>query len=414
MSKKFVFLTGSTGLLGSYILRNLLRRREKVALLVRPGKKLTAEQRIGKMLDAWERFQGESLPRPLVFSGSLQKTDWFAPHLSWFADSCHSIIHCGASLTFYGAPDAEPWISNIQGTRRILELCQAAEIRNLHYFSTAYVAGSSPQFFENDLQVGQTLRNDYEQSKFDAETLVRAAKIDSLTVYRPSIVVGDSETGYTSTFHGFYAVLKLAHTLVRRLPLGSTNGRRLLSILGMNGGERKNFVPVDWVADVFQHVYQNRDLHGKTYHLTSSQPPSLADFVDVVQDAVETFSELARGDDPQKASEDWFFRNYLSEVQIYRAYLQDDPQFDCENTQWAAPHLPCPVVDRELMLFLARYAILSQFGKRKDFVERSLVERAWEERSWDIPQVEGGGVRRREMSPGEMSPGKWANVRKEE
>ncbi len=377
MRKNYVFLTGATGLLGCYILRDLLRRRQKVAVLARPDKKRSAEQRIGKMLLDWERCSGEALPHPLVFSGSLQQNEWFRPHLNWFAESCHSLIHCAASLTFYGPRDAEPWTSNIRGTRNVLELCREAEIHDLHYFSTAYVAGSSTHFFENDLDVGQKLRNDYEQSKFEAEKMVRSAEgINRLTVYRPSIVTGDSQTGYTTTFHGFYAVLKLAHTLVQRLPLGSTSGRRLLGMLGMTGEEHKNFVPVDWVADVFDHIYQHPELHGKTYHLTSPEPPSLADFVDVVQDAVETFSELAREGDPRQASEDWFFQNYLSEVQIYRAYLQDDPKFDSTNVQAAAAHLPCPVMDRELMLFLARYAILSQFGKKKQFVDQAAVRPA--------------------------------------
>ncbi len=377
MTQKFVFLTGATGLLGSYLLRDLLRRKQNVAVLARPSGKASAEQRIEKMVKEWEKILRENLPRPIVFSGSLQRPDWFHPHRQWCADSCQTLIHCAASLTFYGAQGSEPWVSNIQGTQNILDFCHETNIRDLHYFSTAYVAGSARNFSENDLDVGQTLRNDYEQSKFNAEKMVRAAKearkIDCLTVYRPSIVVGDSKTGYTSTFHGFYAVLKLAHTMVQRLPLGSTSGRQLLNFLGLTGQERKNFVPVDWVADVFDHIFQHPELHGQTYHMTSPQPPTLADFVDVLQDAVETYSDLAKETDPQLASEDWFFKNYHEQVQVYRAYLQDDPQFDSTQIQAAAPHWPCPVMDKELMLFLARYAIMSRFGKQKQPQELAVV-----------------------------------------
>jgi thioester reductase-like protein len=236
----------------------------------------------------------------------------------------------------------------------------------MHYVSTAYVAGSSKTFYENDLDTGQELRNDYEKSKFEAESLIRSANLfKRLTVYRPSIVVGDSQTGFTTTFHGFYAVLKLAHTLVCRLPIGSTSGRNLLSALGMNGSEHKNFVPVDWVTGVFDYIFSHPELHGRTYHLTTPNPPLLTDFVDMVQDAVETWSTLADERDPNRADEEWFFKHYADQVQIYRAYLQDDPSFDSTNTQSAVPHLPCPAMDRDLMLFLARYAILSRFGKRK-------------------------------------------------
>jgi nucleoside-diphosphate-sugar epimerase len=377
MTEKYHFLTGSTGLLGSYILGNLLRKHYQLAVLVRPSKRLSAEHRIDKIVTNWEHEYNEELPRPLVISGDLLNKAWYHEHRDWFEQHCQSVIHCAASLVFYGAANDEPWISNVEGTRGILELCRETGIENLHYFSTAYVAGSSKQFYEHETDIGQTLRNDYEQSKFDAEKMVRTAEyIKQLTVYRPSIVVGDSRTAFTTTFHGFYAVLKLAHTLVRRLPLGSTSGRNLLSALGMNGSEHKNFVPVDWVAGIFEHIFSNPDYHGKTYHLTSPEPPLVTDFVDVVQDAVETFSTLADKTDPQCASEDWFFRNYLDQIQIYRAYLQDDPQFDSVNTQTAVPHLPCPRMDRELMLFLARYAIQSQFGKRKpthDIPHRQLL-----------------------------------------
>ena len=366
--KEFVFLTGATGLLGSYILHNLLKRNENVAVLVRPDRKETAEHRISKILAHWknETSKYAHIPLPKVVSGDISGDISQSDGLQTLYGRCKSVIHCAASLTFYGTPGEEPWISNVDGTKRILDFCEAAGVPEMHYVSTAYVAGSSKTFHEKDLDIGQKLRNDYEKSKFEAEKTVRRADfLKRLTVYRPSIVVGDSATAFTTTYHGFYAVLKLAHTMVSRLPMGSTSGRNLLSALGMNGSERKNFVPVDWVTNVFDHIFSHPKLHGQTYHLTTPNPPLVTDFVDMVQDAVETWSTLADERDPQRADEEWFFRHYAHEVQIYRAYLQDDPMFDSTNTQLAVPHLPCPLMDRDLMLFLARHAILSRFGKRK-------------------------------------------------
>jgi thioester reductase-like protein len=60
---EFVFLTGATGLLGSYILNNLLQRNENVAVLVRPGRKETAEHRISKILSHWKEERGETVAR---------------------------------------------------------------------------------------------------------------------------------------------------------------------------------------------------------------------------------------------------------------------------------------------------------------------------------------------------------------
>jgi len=373
MERPYHFLTGGTGLVGAYILHDLLRSGHQVAVLARPCKKQSPKQRIESILAYWERETGKKLPRPVVIEGDLQDDSWRERYARWFKSNCGSVIHSAASLTFYGDSGGEPWRSNINGTKKILSICKDYGIRRMHYISTAYIAGSSRWFSEDDFDRGQILRNDYEQSKFTAEKLVREASfLDRPTIYRPSIVVGDSQTAYTTTYHGFYAVLKLAHTLVRRMPLGSTSGRNLLGALGMDGSEHKNFVPVDWVAAVFDHIFSNPQFHGQTYHLTSPQPPLLRDFVDVVQDAVETYSSLATESDPYRASENWFFQNYTDQVQVYKAYLQDDPAFDSTNTQMVAPHLPCPVMDVDLMMFLARDAILSQFGKK---VNVPVVER---------------------------------------
>ncbi|MDR0521714.1 MAG: SDR family oxidoreductase [Planctomycetaceae bacterium] len=363
---RFVVLTGATGLLGSYILHNLLKKGQKVAVIVRAGKKETAEHRIMKILDHWKKESGKAVPMPLVFSGDILDGTAFERISQQLKNRCRSVIHCAASLTFYGAFGGEPWLSNIEGTKRVLEFCREVNNREMHYVSTAYIAGYSRNFYEKDVDIGQKLRNDYEQSKLDAEKLVRGADfLTDLTVYRPSIVVGDSVTGYTPTFHGFYALLKLGHTVVSRMSIGSTSSKALLAAIGAKGTERKNFVPVDWVTDVFDHIYSRTELHGRTYHLTAPKPPLVSEFAETLQDAVETWSVLADKHDPNRADEKWFFLQFMEGMQTYRAYVQDDPQFDSSNTQLAAPHLPCPVMDRELMLFLARYAILSRFGKRK-------------------------------------------------
>ena len=358
-------MTGSTGLLGGYLIRDLLQSGHRLAVLARPSRKESARRRIDSILAGHEQRTGVVLPRPVVIEGDLTDPSWHQKSLDWIARSCQSVIHCGASLTFYGERSSEPWKTNIEGTRLILELCRSAGIRCLHHFSTAYVAGSyRGRFDETMLDVHQELRNDYEQSKFESEQMVRNADfIDSLTVYRPSIVVGDSVTGFTSTYHGYYAVLKLAHTLVNRLKLGETSGRRLLFSLGMKGHEHKNFVPVDWVSTIFTHVFTNSELHGKTYHLTNPSPTSILEMVDTIQDVVEQYSELADDTTSSHANEEWFKAMYADNVTTYKDYLNNDPQFVSENTQAAAPDMVCPKVDSAMLYAMGRFAVENQFGK---------------------------------------------------
>jgi len=364
----YQLLTGATGLLGRYLLRDLLRSDRRVAVLVRPGRSESARQRVEPLLSHWERETGETLPRPVVLAGDLTRPDLaLSPEaFRWIARHCRGVVHNAASLTFHSAGrDAEPWRSNVGGTRHVLELCRRAGIRQLHYVSTAYVCGlRDGTVFESELDVGQELGNDYERSKLEAEVMVRQADfLDPPTIYRPAIIVGDSATGYTSTFHGFYSMVRLAHTLVRRMVLGSTGSQLVVRALSLLGHERKNFVPVDWVSAVLTHLFERPEHHGRTYHLTARQATSISEWAGVIQEAVERYSKLAEPADPAACDTQWFEAMFRAESAVYRTYWRDDPVFDGTNTAAAAPHLPCPVVDREMLMRMARFAIQSNFGK---------------------------------------------------
>ncbi len=351
-------------------MRDCLSAGHRLAVLVRPTKRASCRQRIETILARWEEETHSALPRPVVIEGELGDLDLGLDHrsLEWIGHHCTSVIHNAASLTFQG-PDrsGEPWRSNVNGTQRVLELCRLTGIRNFHYVSTAYVAGlRKGRVLEDELDVGQAPGNDYEASKIEAEQMVKAAAwLDRPTIYRPSIIVGDSQTGWTSTYHGFYALLKLAHTLVSRLVLGATAGRQLLAGLSLKGEERKNFVPVDWVSAVFCHIFSSPQHHGRTYHLVSDDPPTVGLTADVIQEAVETYSQLTDESDCFRCDGSWFVENFRDQMDIYRSYWRDDPQFDSTNRQAAAGHIVCPPVDKTLLLNLSRYAIHSQFGKAR-------------------------------------------------
>lgn len=137
-------LTGATGLLGNYLLRDLLLRDVPVAVVVRPNRKQTARQRIESALCAWDNELGKTLSRPVVMEGDISQPDLGldAVDVRWAAEHCSAVIHNAASLTFHSTSrEGEPWKSNIEGTRNVLEFARNAGIRKFHHVSTAYVAG---------------------------------------------------------------------------------------------------------------------------------------------------------------------------------------------------------------------------------------------------------------------------------
>ena len=196
----YTLLTGATGLVGRYLVRDLLLNEHNLAVVVRPSKRQTPVERMEEILQHWEKELGRALPRPVVLSGNICDPGFgFSDEdAAWVRQHCDSIIHSAAILEFYGKDRAgEPWRTNLDGTRHMIALCRDLQIHDINYVSTAYVAGIQEGVVikEDSLSAGQTFRNDYEESKFLAESLVREIDFtDKVTVYRPAVIAGDSRT----------------------------------------------------------------------------------------------------------------------------------------------------------------------------------------------------------------------------
>lgn len=197
--------------MGRYLLRDLLLANKKLAVVVRATTKQTVQQRIETILQQWEQELGMMLSRPIYLVGDVTEPllGLDPAAVTWLTEHCTAIVHSAASLTFFAEGNGEPWSTNLNGTRQVLELCHATDIRELHYVSTAYVCGMREGvILESELNCGQSFRNDYEKSKLQAEQLVRNDPfITNLTVYRPAVIAGDSRTGYTNTYHGLFMYL---------------------------------------------------------------------------------------------------------------------------------------------------------------------------------------------------------------
>ncbi len=339
-----------------------------MAVLLRPTETRSAAERIHALLTRCEEQAGRTLARPAVFEGDLTRQDLglTASDLCWITSHCDAVIHSAASLTFFGSDRrGEPWVTNVEGTRRVLDLCRRCDVRRLHYVSTAYVCGlRKGPILETEIDLGQQTGNDYERSKLQAERMVQTADLPQpATIYRPSIIVGDSQTGYTSSFHGFYAMVKLAHTLASCVPSRVITARRVVRALRLKGHERKDCVPVDWVSAVITYLVDHPEHHGRTYHLTAAEPIPVALWSQVIQEAVEQYSRMADPRDSIVRGAKWFREMFLGQSEIYRSYWRDDPQFDRTHTSKAAGHLPCPAMDYDAFLRMAQFAIRTNFGR---------------------------------------------------
>lgn len=155
---------------------------------------------------------------------------------------------------------------NIVGTKNVLKfLAGAKRFERLHYVSTAYVSGWAKGVFrETDLDVGQSFKNHYEETKFLAEVAVVQSGLPT-TIYRPGIVVGDSRNGETGKFDGPYFALKA----MERIPSPGVFLR-----VG-SGNSPINLVPVDFVIEALARLSALKESLGRTYHLTDPTPLSV-------------------------------------------------------------------------------------------------------------------------------------------
>ncbi len=371
----YQLLTGATGLLGNYLLRDGLRAGRQMAVIVRPSNMESPTQRIESVLVRWERELGHALPRPPVLEGNICEPDLgLTPEtVDWVGRHCTSMIHNAASLSFVANErTGEPYRSNIEGTRNVLELCRKTGIRKFHQVSSSYVCGlRTGRVLESELDVGQQMGNDYEKTKIKAEQMVRAADfIDAPTIYRPAIIIGDAVTGYTTTFHGFYTPLKIGQALVDQFKPGKIDGEPLLAALGLSGHEHKNFVPVDWVSRLITYFHGRPELHGQTYHLAPTRRAPVATCREVIEKALGEYVEQSKDHSSVTPEMAQMEETFVDQMGAYRAYWRDDPEFDLTNTQRAAPHLVACDVGHETLLRTSRYALATNFGWPRPQPER--------------------------------------------
>jgi thioester reductase-like protein len=358
-----VLLTGATGLLGQYLLHDLLVRGYPVAVCARDSGPTPAAERIAQIIACGSERLGRQLPTPVVLSADLGQAapGWTAADRRWLGRHCFTVIHAAANLSFRGTPEGEPWRTNVDGTQSLLALCRDAGLSEWHQVSTAFVCGRRVGIIaEDDCDDRPAFRNPYEESKWQAEQLVRRTPGMRTTIYRPAVIVGDSRTGQTTSFNGLYRFLELA---VRLAAVHAALGTGRLPLrLPVSGDELWNLVPVDWISGAIVELLGKPQWHGRTFHLVSRSPVSTRLVRDVGAEVLNLPGvELAGSAGVQHPNR--MEQLFLDGIQEYWPYLGGNPVFACANTTVALPELPPPVVDRAMLERLIRFAAVNRWGR---------------------------------------------------
>lgn len=364
-----ILLTGSTGFVGQELLARILDQSDRhVHALVRAGDRAEAQRRIddvvGQLADP-DRLEGRvtAVPADLTAPGLGLDEETQAE----LAALVTTVIHCAASVSF-SMPLDQSRLINVDGTKRILELarrCHAAGARldRMVYVSTAYVAGRHRgSFSAEDLQRGQRFRNAYEQSKHEAELLVHAAGEElPVQIFRPSIVVGDRQTGWTTSFNVLYQPMRAF-------------SRGLYSVLPGRLDAPVDVVSVDYVADAIWALCREPFESPETHLLVSGN-----DAISVRELATLTSQYFDRPA-PRIISPRLFrflavpvllrrrnnaTRAVLEHSAVYFPYFSVETRFDDAVTRAALePHGIAPSALREYLPALLDFAVQTRWGKR--------------------------------------------------
>jgi NAD(P)-dependent dehydrogenase (short-subunit alcohol dehydrogenase family) len=261
------FVTGATGFIGRFLVRNLLKRGKPIYVLVRKGSL--------KKLDALRAEWGATDKDLIPVVGDLAKKNLGIgdADMKRLKGKVDHLFHLAAIYDLKASADAQQE-ANVDGTRNTVQFAQAVAAGCFHHVSSIAAAGLYDGVFREDMfEEAEDLDHPYFKTKHDSEAIVRDQCKRPFRIYRPGFVVGDSKTGYIDKIDGPYYFFKFIQKMRNLLP-------PWMPMVGIEGG-RINIVPVDYVADALDHIAHKKGLDGQCFHLTDPEPSRIGEVLNI-------------------------------------------------------------------------------------------------------------------------------------
>ena len=270
--ERSIFVTGFPGFIAGRLVERLAEKGTQFFLLVQPKFLAAAEKAVTRI--AFE--SGVPLENFALVKGDITQTGMGIPaaDLETIKNETTDIFHLAAVYDLAVDKDIA-YAVNFEGTKKVNEFASSVrDLKRYNYISTCYVAGKrTGEIFESELEHEAGFRNFYEETKYLAEIEVENLKPElPVTIFRPSVVVGDSENGETAKYDGIYYLIQYLRkwpSVLRAVNVG-------------NDRVRLNLIPVDFVTEAIAVLSNDEKAIGKTVAIADPSPLTTAKLFDAI------------------------------------------------------------------------------------------------------------------------------------
>ena len=270
------FVTGATGFIGKRLVKKLLERKGAVVhFLIRKE----SEDKVAGLREFWGLKDAKGAARAVPVFGDLtsKKLGVAGDAVKALKGSVDHFYHLAAVYDL-GADEESQIAVNIEGTRNTIEFAKAIDAGHFHHVSSIAAAGLYEGVFREDMfDEAENYDHPYFMTKHESEKIVRKDCKVPWSVYRPAMVVGDSQTGEMDKIDGPYYFFKLIQRMRQLLPPWMPG-------IGLEGG-RINIVPVDFVVDALDAISHKAGIAKKCYHLVDPVGYRVGDVLDIFSKA---------------------------------------------------------------------------------------------------------------------------------